>query len=74
MLFRSVRKLGETLDPEASQTGPASRGDNEVVRRHLDMLSSNPQAAEIYRLLSADIYRASGHGELDFQTDNDIQK
>ena len=74
LIGETVRKLGETLDPEASQTGPASRGDSEVVRRHLDMLSSSPQAAEIYRLLSADIYRASGHGEPDFQTDNDIQK
>lgn len=33
-------------------TGPAARGDREVMERHLATLASDPQLAEIYRLLA----------------------
>jgi len=33
-------------------TGPAARGDEEVLRRHLAALAGHPQLAEIYRLLA----------------------
>ena len=33
-------------------TGPASRGDREVLKRHLVALADRPQVAEIYRLLA----------------------
>jgi predicted short-subunit dehydrogenase-like oxidoreductase (DUF2520 family) len=33
-------------------TGPAARGDQEVIERHLAALSNDPQLAEIYRLLA----------------------
>ena len=36
-------------------TGPASRGDQEVLERHLAALADHPQLAEIYRLLAARI-------------------
>ena len=36
-------------------TGPAARGDSEVMRRHLDALRGDPQLAEIYELLAREI-------------------
>jgi predicted short-subunit dehydrogenase-like oxidoreductase (DUF2520 family) len=33
-------------------TGPAARGDQEVLQRHLAALADQPQLAEIYRLLA----------------------
>ncbi|HSY48468.1 MAG TPA: DUF2520 domain-containing protein [Thermoanaerobaculia bacterium] len=36
-------------------TGPAARGDADIVERHLSALSDRPELAEIYRLLAARI-------------------
>jgi predicted short-subunit dehydrogenase-like oxidoreductase (DUF2520 family) len=36
-------------------TGPAARGDAEVIERHLDALRDQPELAESYRLLAARI-------------------
>ena len=36
-------------------TGPAARGDEEVLRRHMDALRDQPQLAEIYQLLAAEL-------------------
>lgn len=33
-------------------TGPAARGDEETVRRHMDVLSSDAQIADLYKLLA----------------------
>jgi predicted short-subunit dehydrogenase-like oxidoreductase (DUF2520 family) len=33
-------------------TGPAARGDQEVLQRHLEALAARPELAEIYRLLA----------------------
>lgn len=40
-------------------TGPAARGDKEVIGRHLAALASDPQLAEIYRLLAVEIAGAN---------------
>jgi predicted short-subunit dehydrogenase-like oxidoreductase (DUF2520 family) len=40
-------------------TGPAARGDNAVMQRHVDALRDSPELAEIYRLLAARIVAAS---------------
>ena len=40
-------------------TGPAARGDAEVMRQHMDALASSPDLAEIYRLLAARIVGGS---------------
>jgi len=37
-------------------TGPAARGDREVLERHLEALAADPQVAEIYRLLADRIH------------------
>jgi predicted short-subunit dehydrogenase-like oxidoreductase (DUF2520 family) len=40
-------------------TGPASRGDDVVIQRHLGALRDSPELAEIYRLLAARIVAAA---------------
>lgn len=54
LLAETVHKA-MTGSPERGQTGPAVRGDKEVVERHASMLP--PDLAEIYRLLSDSIYK-----------------
>jgi predicted short-subunit dehydrogenase-like oxidoreductase (DUF2520 family) len=40
-------------------TGPAARGDNAVMQRHVDALRDSAELAEIYRLLAARIVAAA---------------
>lgn len=40
-------------------TGPAARGDHEVIERHLQALQQDPQLAELYRLLAERILATS---------------
>lgn len=40
------------LDPEVAQTGPARRGDVQILDRHMQLLQNDPELSEIYRLLS----------------------
>lgn len=44
-----------TIGPEAAQTGPAKRGDLEILDRHIEFLQHDETLAEIYRLISQDI-------------------
>lgn len=43
------------VGPTEAQTGPARRGDLEVLDTHLDFLRENPALAEIYKLISQHI-------------------
>lgn len=43
--------------PLAVQTGPARRGDIEIIEKHLSLLKENPEIAAIYKLLSEEILR-----------------
>ena len=52
LIESTVEKLHH-LSPAQSQTGPAARGDVEVMRRHLSMLHGDEEA--IYRMLSQSI-------------------
>ncbi len=54
LLAETVRKAMQGA-PSLGQTGPAVRGDREVVECHASMLT--PELAEIYRLLSDSIYQ-----------------
>lgn len=63
--FEVIRPLVEktadkikTEDPLNAQTGPAVRNDTEVIRDHIDFLSSKPDYREIYELMTADIFKA----------------
>jgi predicted short-subunit dehydrogenase-like oxidoreductase (DUF2520 family) len=45
------------MSPEAAQTGPAQRGDNSTLEKHLEELKDKPLEQEIYKLLSENILR-----------------
>ncbi|MFM7486751.1 MAG: Rossmann-like and DUF2520 domain-containing protein, partial [Cytophagales bacterium] len=60
--FRLLRPLVEEtiqkslrLSPEKSQTGPASRGDLEILDMHLEFLQDDEGHAEIYKVVSQHI-------------------
>lgn len=46
-----------SIGPAQSQTGPAARGDHEVLDAHLQQLEGRPDWAELYYLISQDIIR-----------------
>ncbi|MGB4775253.1 MAG: DUF2520 domain-containing protein, partial [Daejeonella sp.] len=48
-------------DPVAVQTGPAVRGDNNTLARHLEILKSNTKLAELYQMLSESIVNINKH-------------
>ncbi|MBK5278938.1 MAG: DUF2520 domain-containing protein [Bacteroidia bacterium] len=43
------------VGPELGQTGPASRGDLEILDRHLEFIKEDPQLVEIYKMVSQQI-------------------
>jgi predicted short-subunit dehydrogenase-like oxidoreductase (DUF2520 family) len=49
-----------TIGPEASQTGPAKRGDFEILDRHVEFLQQDETIAEIYKLISQHIIDRAG--------------
>lgn len=57
--------IAETLNksleigPEKAQTGPAARGDFEILERHMEFLAENPEWAEIYRIISQNIINSA---------------
>lgn len=54
LLRETIEKLSE-LSPTQAQTGPALRGDQATIQRHLAFLEQYPEWREIYQLLSAEI-------------------
>lgn len=58
--------IAETLNksleigPEKAQTGPAVRGDFEILERHMEFLKESPELAEIYKIISQHIIDSSG--------------
>ena len=54
--------LHETLEkaiamkPYSAQTGPAKRGDLNVIHKHLAVLSNNPELQNLYSLISSSIF------------------
>lgn len=51
MVRESAAKVLD-IGPEAAQSGPASRGDEQVVAMHLDFLADDQEYCEIYRMMS----------------------
>lgn len=56
LIDETARKVHE-LEPVSAQTGPAQRYDENVIGKHLQMLASEPELAEIYERISRDIHR-----------------
>lgn len=52
--FAKLKEMG----PEAAQTGPASRGDNETIQKHLELLKKYPEWENLYTFISRDIRRS----------------
>jgi predicted short-subunit dehydrogenase-like oxidoreductase (DUF2520 family) len=44
-----------TLGPDHAQTGPAKRGDLEILDKHLEFLQDDESLSEIYRVISQHI-------------------
>ena len=65
-LLRSVASNLEEVEPRDALTGPAARGDVEVVRKHLQTL--NTAGSDLYRaLLPAMLEMASARGSLQLE-------
>jgi predicted short-subunit dehydrogenase-like oxidoreductase (DUF2520 family) len=45
----------QSNEPIKMQTGPASRGDQETVDAHIELLKKNPEMQELYQKLSQSI-------------------
>lgn len=57
-LARSATENWSASTGPARFTGPAARGDEEVMRSHLQALADQPELTEIYELLAREIARA----------------
>ncbi|MBR7139985.1 MAG: DUF2520 domain-containing protein [Lentisphaeria bacterium] len=60
LIEESCAKL-RTLSPAEAQTGPAVRWDENVIQKHLELLSAMPETADFYRLASSEIHRRKKH-------------
>jgi predicted short-subunit dehydrogenase-like oxidoreductase (DUF2520 family) len=54
LIDETARKV-HGLHPHDAQTGPAIRGDENVMDKHLAMLADDPKVKEIYRIISNSI-------------------
>jgi predicted short-subunit dehydrogenase-like oxidoreductase (DUF2520 family) len=55
VIEETAKKAVEILNPAATQTGPARRGDTQTLDRHRAMLAASPRKQEIYDKISEDI-------------------
>ncbi len=51
LINETVKKTEHSL-PHNAQTGPAARGDEKIIEKHLNMLKSQPEKHEIYKHIS----------------------
>jgi predicted short-subunit dehydrogenase-like oxidoreductase (DUF2520 family) len=51
----------QNLSPDLAQTGPANRGDEETIQKHLDLLISDKHLRSLYSGLSDDIKKDKSH-------------
>ena len=59
LIAETAAKALAAESPADVQTGPAVRGDRESQRRHLEMLANTPELADIYNLISKNIWETS---------------
>ena len=60
-LWRTTANKVSTIGPEQALTGPARRGDQLSIQRHLDLLAADPDLRRAYALLSTMVLKAYGH-------------
>lgn len=66
-LLEEVWRKQQLLGAHAAQTGPARRGDMQVIQEHLELLRGKTPYYEVYQLLSESIYKAFYHDTLRFK-------
>ena len=54
-LIRETAEKVETIHPREAQTGPAVRGDENVMEAQKALLSNEPEMQQIYDLMSKSI-------------------
>jgi predicted short-subunit dehydrogenase-like oxidoreductase (DUF2520 family) len=54
LILETANSLKE-ISPQESQTGPATRNDEETIKKHIEMLESNPQLKKIYEAMTESI-------------------
>lgn len=60
LLFPLIQETTEKamkLSPFEAQTGPSIRNDQEIIRKHMEMLGEKTELQEVYQLLSDSIYK-----------------
>ncbi|MCK4360735.1 MAG: DUF2520 domain-containing protein [Bacteroidales bacterium] len=56
-LINETAKNIEDHRPHKVQTGPAKRGDHEIIAKHLELLADNPDFREIYKIITQNIIK-----------------
>jgi predicted short-subunit dehydrogenase-like oxidoreductase (DUF2520 family) len=49
------------MSPELAQTGPVSRNDLLILKKHMDLLEQYPEFQKIYTFVAASILKMNGH-------------
>ncbi len=57
LIHETAEKMLE-MEPKQAQTGPARRGDDIIINRHLDVLENDSRLLQIYQILTDSIKRA----------------
>jgi predicted short-subunit dehydrogenase-like oxidoreductase (DUF2520 family) len=57
-LLRETFRKAEEMGPASAQTGPAARGDEVTMQKHLDLLEAYPELKKMYTFISRDIGRS----------------
>ncbi|HBL78225.1 MAG: hypothetical protein A2W90_16810 [Bacteroidetes bacterium GWF2_42_66] len=56
-LIQETTEKAMKMNPVDVQTGPSARDDQEIIRKHLELLNDKPELQKIYQLLSESIYQ-----------------
>lgn len=56
-LIEETANRVKEVSPSQSQTGPAARGDEETLHKHLAILETHPRLKKVYEFLSDDIHK-----------------
>ncbi|HVZ56706.1 MAG TPA: Rossmann-like and DUF2520 domain-containing protein [Chitinophagaceae bacterium] len=56
LIHQTALRMG-TIRPQAAQTGPAIRRDDQTLRRHEQLLSGHPELLTLYRMFTGSIRR-----------------
>jgi predicted short-subunit dehydrogenase-like oxidoreductase (DUF2520 family) len=57
LILETAMKAIESNNPMASQTGPAVRNNTEIIKKHIQLLASNPEIQNLYTFVSENILK-----------------